>query len=323
MNAYEDVKYILMVKFLKYLGIALLFLMIGICIFYWKKDIPLEKLKAKYTSPTSAFVDVLGMSVHYRDEGNKNDSLPLVLIHGTGASLHTWEESVKLLKDSFRIITMDLPAYGLTGPNPERIYSQDFYVHFIHEFLTSIHVDLCIIGGNSLGGAIAWNYAHSYPSKVKKLILIDAAGYPMDSESKPIAFTLAQIPVLKHLLNYVTPRFLAEKSVRNVYDDPLKVTDAVVDRYYELFLREGNRQAFVDRMNFSEYPDYLKKIRDVNIPTLLIWGENDKLIPVENAMKFRNDLPNDTLVILDKTGHVPMEESPERTVVAMKSFLKF
>jgi pimeloyl-ACP methyl ester carboxylesterase len=311
-----------MLKFLKYVGITLFVLMIGICFFYWENDIPIDNLKTKYTSSTSAFVDVMNMSVHFRDEGNKNDSVPLVLIHGTGASLHTWEESVNLLKDSFRIITMDLPAYGLTGPNPERIYSQEFYVQFIHEFLTSIKVNRCIIGGNSLGGAIAWNYTSEYPSKVKKLILIDAAGYPMLSESKPIAFTLAQIPILKHLLNYVTPRFLAEKSVMNVYDDPSKVTDRVVDRYYELFLREGNRQAFIDRMNFSDYPDHLAKIRAIKVPALIVWGENDKLIPVQNALKFQSDLSNDTLVILEKTGHVPMEEAPERTVGAIRSFLR-
>lgn len=309
-------------KYLKFIGLSLLVFVVALSCFYWKNDIPLDTLKSKYTTAASAFVDVMQMQVHYRDEGNKNDSLPLVLIHGTGASLHTWEESVKLLTDSFRVITLDLPAYGLTGPNPKRIYSQEFYVQFIDEFLKRIHVNKCIIGGNSLGGAIAWNYTYEHPSKVEKLILIDAAGYPMISESKPIAFTLAQIPVLKHMLNYITPRFLAKKSVMNVYDYPTKVTEKVVDRYFDLFLREGNRQAFVDRMNFSTYPDHLKKIRVIQTPTLVLWGENDKLIPIENARKFHADLPNDTLVVLEKTGHVPMEENPGRTVDAIRLFLK-
>lgn len=309
-------------KYLKFIGLSLLVLVVALSCFYWKNDIPLDTLKSKYTTAASAFVDVMQMQVHYRDEGNKNDSLPLVLIHGTGASLHTWEESVKLLTDSFRVITLDLPAYGLTGPNPKRIYSQAFYVQFIDEFLKSIHVNKCIIGGNSLGGAIAWNYTYEHPTKVEKLILIDAAGYPMISESKPIAFTLAQIPVLKHMLNYITPRFLAKKSVMNVYDDPTKVTEKVVDRYFDLFLREGNRQAFVDRMNFSTYPDHLTRIRLIKTPTLIIWGENDKLIPIENAQKFHADLPNDTLVVLEKTGHIPMEENPNRTVDAICLFLK-
>ncbi len=309
-------------KYLKFIVLSLLVLGVALSCINWKNDIPLDTLKSKYTTAASAFVDVMQMQVHYRDEGNKNDSLPLVLIHGTGASLHTWEESVKLLTDSFRVITLDLPAYGLTGPNPKRIYSQAFYVQFIDEFLKSIHVNKCIIGGNSLGGAIAWNYTYEHPTKVEKLILIDAAGYPMISESKPIAFTLAQIPVLKHMLNYITPRFLAKKSVMNVYDDPTKVTEKVVDRYFDLFLREGNRQAFVDRMNFSTYPDHLTRIRSIKTPTLIIWGENDKLIPIENAQKFHADLPNDTLVVLEKTGHVPMEENPNRTVDAIRLFLK-
>lgn len=309
-------------KYLKFIGLSLLVFVVALSCFYWENDIPLDTLKSKYTTAASAFVDVMQMQVHYRDEGNKNDSLPLVLIHGTGASLHTWEESVKLLTDSFRVITLDLPAYGLTGPNPKRIYSQAFYVQFIDEFLKSIHVNKCIIGGNSLGGAIAWNYTYEHPTKVEKLILIDAAGYPMISESKPIAFTLAQIPVLKHMLNYITPRFLAKKSVMNVYDDPTKVTEKVVDRYFDLFLREGNRQAFVDRMNFSTYPDHLIRLRTIKTPTLIIWGENDKLIPIENAQKFHADLPNDTLVVLEKTGHVPMEENPNRTVDAIRLFLK-
>jgi pimeloyl-ACP methyl ester carboxylesterase len=309
-------------KYLKFIVLSLLVLGVALSYFYWENDIPFDTLKSKYTTAASAFVDVMQMQVHYRDEGNKNDSLPLVLIHGTGASLHTWEESVKLLTDSFRVITLDLPAYGLTGPNPKRIYSQAFYVQFIDEFLKRIHVNKCIIGGNSLGGAIAWNYTYEHPTKVEKLILIDAAGYPMISESKPIAFTLAQIPVLKHMLNYITPRFLAKKSVMNVYDDPTKVTEKVVDRYFDLFLREGNRQAFVDRMNFSTYPDHLIRLRTIKTPTLIVWGENDKLIPIENAQKFHADLPNDTLVVLEKTGHVPMEENPGRTVDAIRLFLK-
>ena len=309
-------------KYLKFIGLSLLVFVVALSCFYWKNDIPLDTLKSKYTTAASAFVDVMQMQVHYRDEGNKNDSLPLVLIHGTGASLHTWEESVKLLTDSFRVITLDLPAYGLTGPNPKRIYSQAFYVQFIDEFLKRIHVNKCIIGGNSLGGAIAWNYTYEHPTKVEKLILIDAAGYPMISESKPIAFTLAQIPVLKHMLNYITPRFLAKKSVMNVYDDPSKVTEKVVDRYFDLFLREGNRQAFVDRMNFSTYPDHLIRLRTIKTPTLIVWGENDKLIPIENAQKFHADLPNDTLVVLEKTGHVPMEENPNMTVDVIRLFLK-
>ncbi len=310
-----------MLKVVKYVFILLAFSLIFATSIYWKNDIPIEVLKEKYAPNPSQFVSVMSMDVHFRDEGNISDSIPVVLIHGTGASLHTWEECIAGLKDSFRIITMDLPAYGLTGPNPDRNYSMAFYVEFLNEFLTHKGVNRCILGGNSLGGAIAWNYTHRYPDQVEKLILINSAGYPIVSESQPIAFTLAKIPLINKLLNNVTPRFLAQKSVENVYADPSKITDSLVDRYYELFLRPGNRQAFVDRMKFSEYGDYKNDIKSISTRTLILWGDKDRLIPVENAHKFQSDLANDTLVILDNIGHVPMEEDPQKTLQILRAFI--
>lgn len=308
-------------KILKYIGLFLLFFAVLTCALYWKRDIPVEALKAKYAPAPSKFVRVQGMEVHYRDEGNPADSVPVVLIHGTGSSLHTWEPCVRALKGQYRIITLDLPAYGLTGPNPARNYSHAFYTEFIAAFLTQLKVDQCILGGNSLGGGIAWQYAGAHPEHVRKLILIDAGGYPMAPESVPIAFKLARTPVLKWILQHISPRPLAVMSARNVYADPDKVTEATVDRYYELFLRKGNRQAFVDRMQYFQYPDNTAGIRSIQIPTLVLWGEQDRLIPVKNAYFFHNDLPHDTLVVLPNAGHVPMEEAPERTTAVMADFL--
>lgn len=309
-------------KFLKYLFAIVLLLLVILTAVFWTGDIPLDTLKAKYTSPSSKFVEVMGMDVHYRDEGQLNDSLPLVLLHGTGASLHTWEATVLAMKDRYRIITLDLPAYGLTGPNPERVYTQEFYSKFMAAFLDRIGVQKCIIGGNSLGGAIAWRFTSEHPSRVEKLILIDAGGYPTQSTSVPIAFRLARTPVLKHSLKFITPRPLAAKSVKNVYADPGKVTEAVVDRYYELVLREGNRQALIDRMKGFDYPDNADMIKSITIPTLVIWGDKDGLIPVENAYRFHDDLPNDSLVVLKNLGHVPMEEDALQTTAVIRSFLE-
>lgn len=308
-------------KIITYSALILLGLLILVCAYHWKQDIPLEQLKKKYAPEPSRFIAVQGMEVHYRDEGNPQDTTPLVLLHGTGASLHTWEPCVRLLGTQYRIITLDLPAYGLTGPNPDGNYSPAFYVDFIAEFLSKIGIQQCVIGGNSLGGGIAWQYAYRYPEKVAKLILIDAAGYPMNPESTPIAFKLARVPVLKHLLKYVSPRPLAVKSVQNVYINQDKVTDALVDRYYELFLREGNRQAFIDRMAYFQYPDQSASIQQIRIPALILWGEQDRLIPVENAYRFQADLPLDTLVVLQQVGHLPMEEDPTSTAAVIRAFL--
>jgi pimeloyl-ACP methyl ester carboxylesterase len=309
-------------RIVKYLGIAIVISIAVAFVFFRTSDIPVEALKEKYAPPPSKFITVQGMDVHYRDEGKLGDPLPIVLIHGTGASLHTWEPMVAELKATYRVITLDIPAFGLTGPNPKRDYSSEFYTSFMQDFLKAMGVDSCIIGGNSLGGSIAWNYALSYPESVKKLILIDAAGYPTEAKSMPIAFRIARMPVLKHSLKYLGSRSLAAKSIEDVYADPSRVQPEIVDRYYDMYLREGNRQALLDRMATSFHPDTYLKINTLQMPTLILWGEEDKLIPVENAYRFQKDLPHDTLVILKNLGHVPMEEDPKTTTEVVRSFLQ-
>lgn len=316
----------LLIKALKILFILIITTIVGLSALYWKSDIPLEKLKEKYTNSDSKFIEVDGMSVHYRVEGWAQDSIPIVLLHGTGASLHTWDGWVNALKSERKIIRLDLPAYGLTGPNPTSDYSQEFYATFINDFLTKLGVKQCIISGNSLGGSIAWNYAVKYPEKVSKMILVDAGGYAMKSKSVPIAFQVAGWPVIKNLFKYVTPRSIVQKSIENVYADKSKVTKTLVDRYFELSLREGNRQAFIDRMSEFRNKGILNvktsQIKDLLMPTLIIWGDKDFLIPLEVGEKFHADLPNDTLVVFKNLGHTPMEEDAAKTVAVVKDFLK-
>ncbi|WBX72441.1 alpha/beta fold hydrolase [Tenacibaculum retecalamus] len=300
--------------------IALVFT--SIVVFYGYQDIPVEKLKEKYANKASSFVAINGMDVHYRDEGVKLDSIPIVLIHGTGASLHTFDAWTDELKKTKRVIRMDLPAYGLTGPFPDRNYSMDNYVKFIHDFLSSLKIKECILGGNSLGGQIAWNFTVNEPKMVEKLILIDAAGYPMKSKSVPMAFKVAQTPLLNKLLLYVTPRFMVRASVENVYHDKSKVTDLMVERYFELTLREGNRQAFVDRFSMKSPANSSAKIKTIKQPTLILWGAEDFLIPLKNAYQFQKDLPNNSLVILKEVGHTPMEESPTESLKSVLKFIK-
>ncbi|CAN5490395.1 alpha/beta hydrolase [soil metagenome] len=289
---------------------------------FGRRDVPLNELKAKYSNNSSSFISVNGMDVHFRDEGDPTDSIPIVLIHGTGSSLQTFDVWVDSLKKSNRVIRMDLPAYGLTGPFPDRNYSMAHYTAFIMDFLKAVKIKQCVLAGNSLGGEIAWNFALNRPEMVKKLILIDAAGYPRNSKSVPIAFKLAQIPVLNKLLSFITPRFLVRASVENVYFDKSKVTDSLVDRYFELALREGNRQAFVDRLKMSGDTNAYRNIKKIQQPTFILWGAKDLLIPVENAYRFQEDLPNDTLFILNDSGHTPMEESPAESIKPIFDFLK-
>ena len=293
-----------------------------VIILYGQKDIPISELREKYAPSPSQFLTLQGMEVHYRDEGNPTDTLPIVLLHGTSSSLHTYEGWTEELSKFKRVIRMDLPAFGLTGPHPSRDYSMERYADFVYEFLTVLQVEACVLGGNSLGGNIAWNFALKYPDIARKLILIDASGYPIKAKSVPIAFTLANTPVANKLLTYITPRSMAAASVKNVYAAPEKVSDALIDRYFELTLRAGNRQGLVDRMTMQIDSTAHLRIPNIKQPTLLLWGEEDYLVPVASALRFQEDLPNDTLVILPNLGHVPMEEDPEGSLKPVLSFLK-
>ncbi len=313
-------KYLITV--LKIILILSTLFILGLILCFGHRDIPLEELKAKYTNTSSSFISIEGMDVHYRDEGDQSDTIPIVLIHGTAASLHTFDAWTSSLKNSNRVIRMDLPAYGLTGPFPDGNYSIAHYTAFLKEFLASLEIKKCVLAGNSLGGEIAWQFAFEQPDMVTKLILIDAAGNPKSSKSVPIAFKLAKIPIINKLLTFITPRFLVKASVENVFFDKSKVTDGLVDRYFELTLRKGNRQAFIERFEISVDSNAYKNIKNIQHPTLILWGAEDLLITVENAYKFQEYLANDTLVILENTGHTPMEESPVESIKPVLFFLK-
>lgn len=292
------------------------------CLFFGYSDRTVDELKANYAKPPSLFLKLGELDVHYRAEGNQSDSIPLVLLHGTGSSLHTYDDWVTLLKPERRVVRMDLPAFGLTGPFPDRNYSINHYVEFLQQFLIKLKIKKCILAGNSLGGQIAGAFTIQHPEMVEKLILIDAAGYKFESKSAPIAFRLARMPVINKLLTFITPKFMARASVENVYFDKSKVTDSLVDRYFELTLREGNRQALVDRLTANIDTFDFKDIRSIKQRTLVMWGDHDMLIPISNAFKFHDDLPNDTIVILKQIGHVPMEEAPYKSIEALLAFLK-
>lgn len=292
---------------------ALFALLIIPLILFWKDDIPVDELKG-YTDNNSRFVEIEGMRVHYKDEG---EGKPLVLLHGTAASLHTWDGWVDELKSSFRIIRIDLPAFGITGLNPAGEYSIDFYSHFVKQFLDTLGINQCYLAGNSLGGGIAWTFTTDYPAYVEKLILIDASGYPGDA---PVIFKLATVPVVSNIMRYVTPEFIIKKNVEAVYYDDDKITDELVDRYYKLTLREGNRQAFIDRAKSGGADYKTSNISEIDIPVLIMWGKYDEWIPLKDAHQFKKDISNSRLEIYE-AGHIPMEEIPEVSAKDARAFL--
>lgn len=287
----------------------------------WAPDRPVDTLTARWAPPPSQFVPLQGMQVHLRDEGPRTDPQPIVLLHGTSASLHTWDGWAAALKGQRRVIRMDLPGFGLTGPMPDGDYRLTRYVSFVIALLDQLGVQQAVLAGNSFGGNLAWKIAVDHPQRVSKLVLVDAAGYPFDPASMPIGFKIAQIPALRPMMEHTLPRSMIESSVRNVYGDPSKVTPELVDRYQELTLRSGNRSALVERFRQSPSGEFTAQIPQVRQPTLILWGGQDRLIPPDNALRFQRDIAGSRLVMFDALGHVPHEEDPEQTVAAVQAFL--
>ena len=287
----------------------------------WEPDRPVEELKARWAPAPSQFIELMGMQVHLRDEGPRDDAEPLLLLHGTSASLHTWEGWVADLKRTRRVISVDLPGFGLTGPFPDGDYRIAHYTAFLDALLERLQVPSVVVAGNSFGGQLAWELAVARPARVSRLILVDAAGYPRQSSSVPIGFRLAQVPALAPLMARLLPRRMIESSVQNVYGDPTRVTDELVERYYQLTLRAGNRQALVQRFQQAPAGDSQALIRQVRQPTLILWGGRDGLIAPANAERFKADIAGSRLVIFEQLGHVPQEEDPALTLPVVQGFL--
>lgn len=296
---------------------------LGAAFIAWRvPDQPVSALQAKWAPPPSQFIAVRGMQLHLRDEGPRDDPVPIVLLHGTGASLHTWDGWTRELAREHRVIRFDLPGFGLTGPSPDGVYSIESYVDTVLAVADTLHVQRFIVAGNSLGGYVAWATTVLHPERVDRLILIDAAGYPFQSQSVPLAFRIARTPILNRLMRDILPRSIVESSLHNVYGDPTRVTPDLVDRYFDLATRAGNRAALVARFDQTTPGSLAERVREIQVPTLILWGRKDRLIPLEFGEQFARDIHGSRLVVFDTLGHVPHEEDPARTVAAVLPFIR-
>lgn len=321
-------------RLLKYTGYLLAVLTVTLVFLLYKGDLPAEVVDVKYRSENSRFLDIAsGARIHFRDEGNPSGQ-PLVLIHGSNASLHTWEPWVQRLGSEFRVITLDLPGHGLTGRVPGDDYSSTAFVETINAVVEHLGVKAFALGGNSMGGGATWRYTLAYPEKVSAMILIDASGPPQwwrervqpsedDHERRPLAFTLLSKPWFRAIARYIDPYQLAVQGVQSSYNNSPVVDQALIDRYYELSIREGTRDATLAR--FSSYSSGEAEEIDISVltqPTLIMWGVEDGLIPVSVADKFEMVLPNASKVVYEGVGHIPMEEHPDESADDVRSFLK-
>ena len=288
-------------------------------------SIPREDLVAKYASDASQFLEVEGGAIaHIRDEGNRN-GYPLVLIHGSNASLHTWEPWVAELGDTYRVISLDLPAHGLTGALPGSAYDSyniDAMASFVDAVVSRLGVTKFAIAGNSMGGRVSWVYTLAHPDKVSHLVLLDASGIPRpEGFEPPFIFKLIGTPVIGDLLTQITPRDLVADGIKSSFTDDTLVTDDMIDRYWELTLMEGSREAHAIRYQAPWDDTRYERLGEIAAPTLILWGEDDELVPVSAAYEFEKRIPNAELIVYKGVGHIPMEEVAEQSAADVRGFL--
>jgi pimeloyl-ACP methyl ester carboxylesterase len=288
-------------------------------------DIDRATLEARYAGPLSQFSDLdSGARIHYRDEG-KSDGPALVLIHGSNASLNTWEPWVALLGDTYRLISMDLPGHGLTGSMANSRYTITEMSDFVVALMDRLGVEHAYLAGNSMGGAVSLQLALDYPSRVDGLILISAAGMRRDVDDPPVgAFRFTQTAIGRAALEYVTPRFMIKRSIEKIVADPAGfVTDAMVTRYWELLRMTGSREASAIRFaGYAQQAPLEPRLGEITAPSLILWGIKDSLIKPKYGTRMHDALQNSELVIYDNAGHLAMEEIPETTAQAARQFIE-
>ncbi len=306
-------------------GVLLMLTALAVALSY-APDRPVQTLVARWAPPPSDFIEFKGQVVHFRDEGPRDDPLPLLLIHGTSASLHTWEGWVHALKTQRRVISFDLPGFGLTGPFTGQYnkddYHGDTYARFVFDLMDALAVPRAVVGGNSLGGEVAWRMACLKPDRVAALILVDAVGPAFKPQAVPIGFLMAAVPGAGILTEWLLPRSVVAESVSAVYGNPAQVTSELVDRYFELSLREGNRHALRMRLQQQDLDGGdVARIAALQLPTLILWGGRDRLVPPSVGVQFQQLIAGSQRVVFDGLGHVPQEEDPVRSVQPVGAFL--
>lgn len=288
-------------------------------------DTDRDAMIAKYGGPNAAFAaGPAGQRIHYRDQGRR-DGPAIVLLHGANSSLQTWEPLVKRLGGRYRIVTLDLPGHGLTGGTPDKDYGASGMIAAVDVVAAKLGLDHFTLGGNSMGGWVAWRYALAEPGRVDALLLLDAAGMPLRKGEKApesnVGFRILQYPLGRWLATQITPRALVAQSLRGSVAKQAIVDDAMIDRYWELLRFPGNREATVQRARMDREPAMANRVGEIGVPTLILFGKQDRLINPTAAETFHERIAGSEVVLLDGIGHLPMEEAPDATAAAISDFL--
>jgi len=309
----------------RFLGILIVLaaLVSGAVWYFSSPDIPRATLEAKYNALAAEFVTLPdGARAHYRARGASNAPV-LLLLHGSNASYLTWEPWSKALSDTYHVIAVDLPGHGLTGAVPGGDYSQEGMAKFVGAFADKLNLKSFALAGNSMGGGVAARFAEEHPARVTKLILVDAGGLPFKSGSgTPLAFRLARIPVVNQLLLHITPRAIVTEGLNKAIVHKEIITDAMTDWYWDFARMEGTRQATLARFQLPIETYVQDHTTAITMPTLILWGEQDGLIPLSTAHDWAKAVKGAKLIVYPATGHIPMEEVADKSAADVRAFLE-
>jgi pimeloyl-ACP methyl ester carboxylesterase len=262
-------------------------------------------------------MEVDGLRLHYKESGPK-DAPALLLLHGFGSSLQTWDEWALKLEPSYRVIRLDLPGFGLTGASPSRNYSEENDLALLTQFADKLGLDKFSLIGHSMGGKMAWSLAASQPERVQALVLMAPDGFP---EAKDIGSKPYEVPAVMSVIQYFLPKYFVQKSIEPAFVDVKALNEALVNRYYDMLRAPGVRGAILDRSNQTIYTDPVPRLKNIKAPTLLLWGAQDQMIPSANAQSYAGVLANSTTIVIPNLGHLLQEEQAEKGLAAVKQFL--
>lgn len=298
--------------------VVLVVVLVGAVIWAWTPDRPRAELEAHYLTKPTDLVDVSGNKLHVRDSGVVASGQTVILIHGLGAHLQTWDTWADALKNRFRVIRFDLPGAGLSYPDTKNDYSDARTSEILLALMNQLGVEKASMIGNSIGGRIAWKFASTHGDRIEKLVLISPDGYasPGFEYGKP-----ANVPFVMSLMKYALPKSMLRPNLEIAYSDPSHLKQNVMDRYHDLMLAPGNRQALLDRMRQTILVQPEPLLAKITAPVLLLWGEDDRMIPISNAQDYLKALPNAKLVPLPNLGHVPHEEDGSVSLAPVIDFL--
>ena len=311
-------------KFLKILlrllgGLLLLLVLITLAAMWMQRDIPRAELEAKYGNSESRYMDVAGARIHYRDEGPR-DGPAVLLIHANFASLLGWEPWVEALKDKYRVVRFDMTSHGLTGPDPTGDYTLERTMELTEKFVDQVGLQNFSIGGTSLGGTVSVLYTAKYPERIDSLILLS----PGSIEGKETQARRGTVPDSAYVLKYIMPRALPEFMLTGGFSDDSKLSDELVDQWYELWRLEGQREAQLDRLKTYDSGDIFSVYRSISRPVLLLWGEDNQTAKFEQHEEIIHLLESAEQINFfsyPNVGHMAVQEAGDRIAVDVRNYL--